>query len=371
MKTIYLVSRAKSTSGPINQALNILNGMRENGRVQTTLVTLEPEKAGYSWLQRFYDAKLPVHQFNQGVLPVLLCAPKLRKYVRENNIDVIHSSGFRANIVSILSGAKAKRVITQRCHPVEIAEKYPSYLKPIIGYFYMLLIKRMDAIVACSKSIQSIFKNEYGMDVFAVQNGVNTDFFKPSSESEKINLRRKLGLPEDKRIYLALGTLIARKNNKVAIEAFNRMKLDNSALVFVGEGNEDSMLKEMANGNPDIIFTGATKTPLDYLQACDILISCSLGEGLPNTVLEAMACGLPCILSDIGPHKELIEGSEAGIIFKRDSSNDLTLALSQSLVWNLKQKSELARKLAIENFSVPILAKKYEDVYRQTIKKAL
>ena len=363
MKTIYLVTRAKSTSGPINQALNILNGMRMNGRVNSWLVTLEPEKEGLSWLQKFHDADMPVYQFNQSFFPTFFCVFKLRRYLKQNKIEVVHSSGFRANIVSLLSGTKAKKVITQRCHPLDIAEKFPPKLRPIISTFYMKLIKKADAVVACSKSIQNIFRDKYQMDIYAVQNGVNTSFFKPVAEEQKKELRKKLGLPIDKTIYLVLGTLIARKNNKVAVEAFKRLNLKDSVLLFVGEGNEESMLKELAANNPNIIFAGVTKTPLIYQQASDFLISCSLGEGLPNTVLEALSCGLPCILSDIGPHQEIIAGTKAGIIFSRDSVDDLCGAIMKSQEWDINEKSKNARNLAESNFSVNILAEKYERIY--------
>ena len=367
MKTIYLVSRAKSTAGPINQALNILNGMRINGRVNSWLVTLEPEKKGLSWLQKFHDADMLVYQFNQSFFPTLLCIPKLRRYIKDNNIDVVHSSGFRANIVSLLSGTSAGKVITQRCHPLDIAEKYPKLVRPIISFFYMKLLKRMDAIVACSKSIQKIFKDEYNTDIYAVQNGVNTDFFTPVDDEQKKNLRKQLGLPINKKIYLVLGTLIPRKNNTIVIEAFQRLQMSDSLLLFVGEGFEEDLLKNMADNNPNIVFAGVTKTPLVFQQASDILLSSSLREGLPNTVLEALSCGLPCILSDIGPHQEIIEGTDAGITFNKDSIDDLCRAVSESQKWDLKLKSKNARYLAESVFSVTALAEKYEQIYNKVI----
>ena len=63
----------------------------------------------------------------------------------------------------------------------------------------------------------------------------------------------------------------------------------------------------------------------DYLQAADIFISTAVSEGLPNTVLEALSSGLPCILSDIGPHREIIEKNVgAGKLFKLRDSVELS-----------------------------------------------
>ena len=367
MKTIYLVSRAKMT-GPINQGLNILNGMKQNGRVKSTLVTLAPEDPEKSWLYRFKEIGLDVVQFNQPLWKSLCAIPKLRKYVKEQKVDVIHSCGYRANFIALMAHTGAKIVITQRCHPNEIVEKFPKFFQPIFAKFYFWMIKRMNAIVACSRSIQNIFRNEFRMDVECVQNGVNTDFFLPSANEQKASLRKELGLPPYKLVYLVLGSLRDRKNNALIIGALKKLNQDNISLVFVGNGPEEDMLKAKAADLKNVIFAGLTKTPIKYLQASDVLVSASLAEGLPNTVLEALSCGLPCILSDIDPHKELIEGTEAGLIFNRNSVDELCGRLMDSHKWDMKYKSQIARSIAVDNFGVRSLAEKYEKIYEKVLK---
>lgn len=368
MRSIYLVSRAKMT-GPINQGLNILNGMKQNGRVQSTLVTLAPEDPEKSWLYRYQEMGLDIAQFNQPLWKSLCAIPKLRKYIKEQKVDVIHSCGYRANFIALMAHTGAKIVITQRCHPYEIVEKFPKPVQPVFSKFYLWMIKKMDAIVACSKSIQKIFKDEFEMHVDCVQNGVNTDFFLPACEDQKVALRKELNLPLDKRIYLVLGSLRDRKNNSLIIDAIKKLNHESICFVFVGTGPEEAMLKQMASELECAIFAGLTKTPIKFLQASDILVSASLAEGLPNTVLEALSCGLPCILSDIDPHKELIEGTETGLIFNRNSVDDLCDKLIDSHMWNMEEKSHVARSIAIENFGVCSLAEKYEMIYKKVLTK--
>lgn len=356
-------------TGPINQGLNVLNGMKQNGRVKSTLVTLAPEDPVISWLYRYKDAGIDIEQFNQPLWKSLCAIPKLRKYVKEHQVDVIHSCGYRANFIALMAQTGAKIVITQRCHPTEAVEKFPKFVQPFFNAFYLWMIKRMDAIVACSKSIQSILKNEYGMEVECVQNGVNTDFFLPPIEEQKIMLRKELGLPLDKCLYLVLGSLCDRKNNSLIIDAMKKLNPDKVTVVIVGDGPEENMLKEKARGLCNVILAGHTKTPIKYLQAADVLVSASLAEGLPNTVLEALSCGLPCILSDIDPHKELIDGTDAGVIFNRHSVDDLCRCFIDSYQWDMKLKSQKARKIAIENFGVRSLAEKYEHIYEKVLTK--
>lgn len=356
-------------TGPINQANNILIGMKKNGHVDSSLVTLAPEDKNRTWLGRFIANGINVFQMNQPVWKTWYCICLLRKYVEEHKIDLVHSSGFRATFVSLFAGKNVKKVITQRCHPNEIVEKFPLALQPIFTSLYMKMIKRMDAIVACSKSLQSIMINEFGLNVYSVQNGVNTDTFTPIKEEQKVQLRQELNIATDKKIYLVLGSLRNRKNNNLLVAAAKKSKWKDIQIVFVGDGPEEEYLKKMANGCSIIKFAGSTSTPLKYLQASDVLISCSLAEGLPNTVLEALSCGLPVILSNIDPHKELIEGTDAGEIFDLNSMDDLCRAINESFMWNLSQKSVCARTLAIEKFSIGSLATKYEIIYKQVLDK--
>lgn len=367
MNTIYFVSRAK-TSGPINQGLNILNGMKQNGRVHSTFVTLDPEVAEDSWLYRYKEAGINIAQFNVPLWKTLFAIPKLRRYVKDNAIDVIHASGLRVCFVALFAHTKAKIVITQRCNPNEIAERYSPLIQPFFNGFYLWLIKKMDVIVACSKSIQKILIKDYHINAECVQNGVNTEFFKPISKDAKQQLRKRLNLPVDKKVYLVLGSFRHRKNNGLIVDAFKKMNPKDSVVVFVGRGAEEELLKESAKGFENIIFIGHTNTPIDYLQSADILISASLAEGLPNTVLEAMSCGLPCILSDIGPHEEIVEGTEAGIIFDKNSVDELCSCLCDVSSWNLDEKSKIARNVAVENFGIKSLAAKYESIYKEVLK---
>ena len=126
-------------------------------------------------------------------------------------------------------------------------------------------------------------------------------------------------------------------------------------------------MEVLSGGDKRITFTGSVPNPLDYLQASDILVSSSLAEGLPNTVLEAMACGLPSILSDIEPHKELILNEKYGVLFDVSSEDSLKAAFDASLSFNLQEMSAYIREKTVEDHSVLTLAKNYRDIYKKAL----
>lgn len=365
MKIIYLISRAISSDGPVNQALNILIGLNKIEGVQAILVTLSPELKNKSWIQRFIDNGIEVHQLNQPAKNIKKCASILKKYIFENKVDVVHSSGYRADLVNMYLRDCVTTISTQRSNPKELAEEFPKIIRSFINKFHVHIIKKLKVQVACSKSLQKNFLEEEGMSIECVQNAVNTDYFKPLRFQEKQRLRKELGLPLDKKIFLVLGVLLPRKNNGLIIKAFNDASLQDALLLFVGGGPEEMYLKELAVGNSNILFAGVTKTPIQYLQTADVLVSSSLAEGLPNTVLEALACGLPVVLSDIDPHKELIAQTESGIIFHRNSVEELINCLKEAISWKLEYRSKCARAIAETRFSISVLAHNYLKLYQK------
>ena len=362
MEVVYVITHAKRT-GPVNQALNILTGLNRINGVHASLLTLEKENEDNSLLQRFKDNHVDSVQFNLPKWNVLGCVSKLKRYIKEHQINVVHSSGYKADWVNMMVRKHVVTISTQRCLPTEVAEKLPKVIRPILEKHHLSIIKKIDKVVACSKALQKVYIEQYMMNVFAVQNAVNTEFFTPVGEEKKIELRKQLNLSIDKTTYLVLGSLRKRKNVGLIIDAIKEIKNNNIQLLIVGTGPDHETLAKQASDDSRIIFTGATSKPKDYLQASDYFVSSALAEGLPNTVLEALSCGLTPILSDIDPHKELVEGTSIKHIFERYSKEELKTILKDSLTWNKDEQSKVARQVAVNCFGIDSLAKKYKEIY--------
>ncbi len=365
MNIIYLISRTKKSSGPINQAFYIITGLNRLPGVKATLVSIAPEIKGNSWIGRFKDAGIPVIQLNHPSWNIFRSIRILKKYIKENNIDVVHSASYKSDFVNMFIRKDVKTVSTQRSLPNEIVEGFPKFIKPPVEKLHLLIIKKIGVVVACSQFLQKVFREEYGIMAEAVQNCVDTDTFIPVSQDRKRVLRKELNLSEEKFIFLVLGTFRARKNVGTIIDAVRSMGESNIELVIVGAGDQEIELKEKAKGDSRIIFTGMVSNAKDYLQASDVLVSSSLAEGLPNTVLEAISCGLPCILSDIGPHREIMTDSIMGEFFDKYSEEELAQKMKEALSWDIKEKSKYVREIAEERFSINTLAKNYLAIYQK------
>lgn len=366
MRTIYLISRAKRT-GPVNQALYILKGLNSLPDVHATLVTLSPEIEGNTQLQKFKAEGIEVVQLCHTTFQFWASIRRLKKFIKSNHVEILHSSGYRPNFINMFLRKYVKTVSTQRCLPSEIVEKFPVLFQPPFEKIYLKIIRKLDLLVTCSKALQKVYLSEYGIQTEAVQNGVNTDFFVPSKQSKKEELRKKLGLPSQKIIYVVLGRISKRKNVGLIINAFLKFNHYNSQLLILGGGPLKSEMETLSGGDKRITFTGSVPNPIDYLQASDILVSSSLAEGLPNTVLEAMACGLPSILSDIEPHKELILNDKYGVLFNVCSEDSLKAAFDASLSFNLGEMSAYIREQTVKEHSIRALANNYVNTYKKVL----
>lgn len=363
MEVVYLISRAKKRSGPVNQAINIIKGLNMIPDVHAVLVTLAPEVENESWLDKFIENNIEVVQLNQSYIYTWRCISKLKKYIRNNCIDIVHSAGFRADYINMKLRDEVFTVSTQRCEPDKLVDKFPRWTRMPFEKYHLHIIKKLDTLVACSVSLQRIFADKYEMSLKCVQNGVNTEFYIHGSAQHKNELRKRMGISENQIVYLMMGRLDYRKNVGLAIEALKKIRNDNIRLLIVGEGPLYEKILESSKYDKRIIVVGPTGYPLDYLQAADILISCSISEGLPNIVLESLSCGLPCILSDIEPHKEILIDSKAGVLTRVNDIDDLVASIKASMNWNIELMSREARSLVEKRFGINILAQNYLNIY--------
>lgn len=365
INTIYLVSRLIK-SGPTNQALNLLSGF-DKKRINAIVVTLSKEDLSSSMYKEFVEKGIEVVQLKRNKWNLLFALFDLVRLVKYRNIQIVHSSGLRPDILNVLLwNRKIKKCTTQRCDPKDILNFYSN---SFIAFIYVLVIRRFHRIIACSEALSHILCEKYNLKTTFVRNGVDTAVYVPLSQEEKRSLRCKISLPIEKRIYVVLGSLIQRKNVFHIIEAFQQLHNDDIHLLIVGGGILQAELEKKASGL-NVTFTGNVNFPLPYIQMSDIMISASFAEGLPNSVLEGLACGLPILLSDITPHQEIYDrDTDIGELFSNDKVEYLAEAVRRTFKWDLEEKKMIVRNMVETNFSKYVTAIAYEDQYLSLILK--
>lgn len=198
--------------------------------------------------------------------------------------------------------------------------------------------------------------------IIYIPNGVDARQFRPS-HNKKL-LRKKFGIPEDYIVLLSVGRLTHQKQPHTMIEVFAHLEkeLGDVTLCIAGKGELLEETKDLAEkrGLRKVIFLGyVDDRDLPDLYACaDYYIMTSKYEGLPLTLLEAMASGLPCIVSDI-PNLGIVKDADCGIIL---NCGDVNMASDQILDYisnDHSDHSRNARKYVLEQLDWHLISEQY------------
>ncbi len=362
INVIYLVSRLKQ-SGPINQAFNIVTGM-DKSKCNMIVVTLSPELP-QTRMQMYEDAGIEVIQLNRRESDIIGCVKDLKRIIKERHIDIVHSSGDRPDMCNHFLRKKVATVSTLRSEISQIAERKGSLVRWITKRVHSNNIKTVQKPIACSHYLAESIERSTGRKIQVIHNCVNTDVFKPSVD--KMATREKFGIPSHSIVFLSLGSIIKRKNNDILLDYFSNCTREDLLFIVAGDGEMLDYYKNKYT-SPNIRFVGRVDA-LPYLQSADYLVSASLSEGLPNTVLESIACGVPIILSDIGPHKEIVNEGSVGVLFDSNSHEELSNAIQSIMEQDYNHLSDKCVRIAEEKFSKRSTALEYYSVYQELLKK--
>jgi sugar transferase (PEP-CTERM/EpsH1 system associated) len=203
-----------------------------------------------------------------------------------------------------------------------------------------------------------------------VPNGVDTAKFCPRL-NERAEMRKRLGLPEDCIAIGSVGRLVAIKDYATLLQA-TKILVESGlpvCLLLAGSGPELINYRRFVGTSPNLAnrvrFLGASTDVPALLNALDVFVLPSLSEGMSNTLLEAMAVGLPIVASRVGGNPEIIEDECSGLLFKAGDVSEL-IARLKALVQNpaLRQKlGQAARKRAESKLSLERMIDSYHDLY--------
>lgn len=169
--------------------------------------------------------------------------------------------------------------------------------------------------------------------------GIDTKVFEQIDE-ENLPLYRELKIPKESIILTSIGELNQNKNHQIVIEALSKIENTNIHYVICGQGPLKQQLKQMANEyGVNLHLLGFRKDIPHILNNTDIFVFPSKREGLPVSLMEAMANGLPAIVSDIRGNRDLIDHGKGGYLFKLKSENILTAQIHQLITQPEKMKS--------------------------------
>lgn len=301
--------------------------------------------------------------------------PRLVRLIKERRPDIVHTRNWGA--VDAILAAKLAGVSTviHGEHGWNMDDPRGQNLKRRM--VRKLLSGGVDRFVAVSEDIKNWMVNSVGIKgskVVKILNGVDTDKFCPGNKQDA---RIKLGFLNDEVIIGTVGRLDPVKDQGLLLRAFARLNhgQKNLRLVLVGDGPERKGLESLRDTLPcrdRIVFLGERHDIDNVLQILDIFVLPSRSEGISNTILEAMATGLPVIATAVGGNPELVQDGHTGLLIPPDNCD----ALANALNFYIEQYPHMilihgsnARDRAVRDFSLDRMVKEYEVLYIKLAKE--
>jgi len=230
--------------------------------------------------------------------------------------------------------------------------------------------------VATSETMLRIARDQYKLPsnkVRLIRTGVDAARYQPRRNH---NGRRALGIAERTVLFGYLGGLRPEKNQALLIRAFHAAELPDARLILAGEGacrRELEALVTEFNLGAKVLFAGRQQDPAPYLSMLDVFVMSSLTEQVANAQLEAMACGLPVICTDVGDCRQLLGDAAEGCVAATGDQQGYAVILRRFAAHaGLRSESGAAnRTRVVERYSKEGMVRDYAALLEQALRESV
>lgn len=304
----------------------------------------------------------------------LKCAERLRAFADSQRADILHAHQCTPFFQAMLSrGLSGRRPVVFTEHGRHFPDR-PSRRRMIVN---RLLLQRQDRIVACGEAVRQALITNEGLPagrVEVIYNGADTSAFSQPTDDARERIRRDLGYSANDFVVIQVARLHQLKDHQTALRTIERVRseIPQARLLFVGDGDQRQALQQTIDErqlSANVTLLGTRSDIADLLAAADVFLLTSISEGIPLTVIEAMAARLPVVATSVGGLPEMVQHGETG--FLAGSGDDQCLATHLT---TLAQQSSLrtqmgdrAAVVACSRFSLESMLNSYQNVYTEVL----
>ena len=290
----------------------------------------------------------------------------IKNFLRDNQIDILHTHNYKSDIVGFWAAllGKAKWVATNHVwHGLDRKLRFYEALDAFVLRFAA-------RVVAVSDEIKDdlVAKNIPASKIQVIDNGIDIGRFNRSRSVEK--LREDLDIRKEDAVVIIVGRLSPEKGHetflKAAKDVLNKKK--NVKFLIVGDGPLGAQLRVMAdqlNLNGHVVFTGVRKDMDNIYAASDLMVNASSIEGLPMTILEAMAAKVALIVTPVGAVPQVIRHGVNGVIVPTEDAQRLAKEICSLIDEPSRRESitEHAYRDVCDRFSCATMVRQYKQIY--------
>lgn len=369
IKILHVVD-SLAIGGMERVVIDVANGL-DPARFAQTVCCISRRGAAADFLR----AEVRCLDLAKGAQADRLMPLKLARVIRDEQPDIVHTqswSGIDTGLARLL--ARAPRLVHSehgRNYPYLEHEPLPRKLARRCLYHLA------DAVFAISEEVREFYCRETGFPRARVQVIPNGMDVRRIDEADAREVRAELDLAADDFVIGTVARLDATKNTITLARAFAQLRQDERdarlKLLIVGDGSERARLEEFlaAQGlQHAAIFTGLRQDVPRLLKAMNVFALPSLSEGMPITVLEAMAARLPVVATNVGALPQLVEEGITGWLVA--PQQPAALAAKLSWLWQHRAQSAAfgaaGRQKVEREYGMDVMLRRYADLYHAVLR---
>lgn len=304
--------------------------------------------------------RLPGNWYNRwsGLVVHQVCRRLSLKLHKCKDFDIIYATDLFPD------GDAARRLagdlqIPSACLCIGADVNITAQSSPALHEHFVKVVTDLDGTLACGKPVSDSIDRATGRKSLTVYGVVDLESFRPVADKHRI--RADIGLPHGKAIFLYAGYFDERKGIVELLKAYASIAERNEdvLLVMCGDGRLMSWVRQFSveKGIEDrLILPGQVEADkmATWMQCCDVFVLPSHTEGMPNVVMEAMACGVPVIATEVGGLPDAVGGSGGAVLIRPRCVEELQKAMDAAIESPQKrlEMSVSAREVAEKRFGV-------------------
>lgn len=372
MKNICHITTGLNIGGAEMFLLNLAVSLKSHGYQQTIISLLgEGDLSEKARNQKIDLIHLGINRYPWTWWQIL----KLPFLLRKLSPDIVQTWLYHADLIGGLASIFVRTKLIWNVRQTDISLKNNKREIVLVAKIAAALSRYLpQKIICCSESAKdSHVKFGYQNKKFVViPNGCDTSVYSPNVEKRK-SIREILNINEKDIVIARFGRFDPQKDYKNFVSAAGELQSPNKDVWFLLAGenitHENTELKQLINEcrAPEKFILLGKRTDLpDLYQAVDIMVSSSLGEGFPNVVAEAMACEVPCVVTDVGESGRLI-GDTGRVVPKKDMNKLAKACLELIDVGSIERRKlgAAARSRIVSFYSMDRSVEDYRLFYDQ------
>jgi glycosyltransferase involved in cell wall biosynthesis len=302
---------------------------------------------------------------------------RLVQLLKTEQIDLIHTHGYKSDIIGLLAARRAGVVCVSTPHGFSGNVGWKMGLFIRLGTF---MLRFFDRVAPLSEELVSDMKrfNVPAKKVRFIRNGV--DLKDIDTAMTEISESKPITTVNQSRVFTIgfIGQMIPRKGLSELLAVFDRLheRYPATRLVLVGDGNQRTALEQAAESLPScdaIEFLGFRSDRLALMKSFDLFAMTSSLEGIPRCLMEAMAIGVPVAGYEIPGVDQLLKGGETGFIAPH-GDRDALLASFEAVMNDpddAAARAQKARALINQSYSAARMAREYELLFSELVPQAM